>query len=107
LKAALAANAIIYTVDMSPINDSKRVQNQAPLKNFAEKSGGTFVSTPGGIAMRVAFAAIADELGVQYTLGYSPTNAKKDGKWRAIELRVAKSNLKIRTRKGYTAEKEK
>lgn len=107
LKAALAANAVIYTVDMSPINDTKRAQNQGPLKNFAEKSGGTFVATPGGVAMRDAFAAIVDELGVQYTLAYSPSNSKKDGKWRAIELRVAKPNLTIRTRKGYTAEKAK
>lgn len=107
LKAALSADASIYTIDMSPIGDGKRIQNQATLKNLAEKSGGTFVSTPGGAAMRDAFEKIVDDLGVQYTIGYSPTNAKKDGKWRAIELRVAKANLTIRTRKGYTAEKAK
>jgi VWFA-related protein len=92
---------------MSPVGDTKRVQNQGPLKNLAEKSGGTFVSTPGGAAMREAFEKIVEELGTQYTLGYSPLNTKKDGKWRAIELRVAKPNLTIRTRKGYNAEKEK
>ena len=107
LKAALAANALIYTVDMSAINSSRRTQNQGPLKNFAEKTGGIFVATPGGVAMRSAFANIADELGVQYTLGYQPTNIRRDGKWRAIELRVAKPNLIIRTRKGYNAEKAK
>lgn len=107
LKAAMAADIVIYTVDMSPIGDSKRVQNQGPLKNFAEKSGGTFVATPGGAAMREAFERIVEELSVQYTIGYSPLNTKKDGKWRAIELRVAKPNLTIRTRKGYQASKEK
>lgn len=107
LKAALAADIAIYTIDMSPIGDSKRVQNQGPLKNFAEKSGGTFVSTPGGAAMRDAFAKIVEDLGVQYTIGYAPANTKRDGKWRAIELRVAKPDLTIRTRKGYTAEKER
>jgi len=104
LKAALEADAVVYTIDMSPIGDSKRVQNQGPLKNFAEKTGGTFVSTPGGAAMRDAFAKIVEELGVQYTIGYSPQNTKKDGKWRAIDLRVAKPGLTIRTRKGYNAE---
>src|SRR5688572_12077375 len=54
LKAALEADAAIYTIDMSPMGDTKRVQNQGPLKNFAEKTGGTFVSTPGGAAMRDA-----------------------------------------------------
>jgi Ca-activated chloride channel family protein len=107
LKAAMSADILIYTIDMSPVGDTKRVQNQGPLKNLAEKSGGTFVSTPGGAAMREAFEKIVEELGTQYTLGYSSLNTKKDGKWRAIELRVAKPNLTIRTRKGYNAEKEK
>lgn len=105
LKAALAANALIYTVDMSAINTVQRRQNQGSLKTFAEKTGGIFVSTPGGAAMRSAFANIVDELGVQYTLGYQPLNTRKDGKWRAIELRVSKPNLTIRTRKGYNASK--
>lgn len=107
LKAALDAGALIYTVDMSSIESSgkQRMQNQGVLKNFAEKSGGKFVSTPGGAALRQAFKGIVDELGIQYTLGYEPANQQKDGKWRAIELKVARANLTIRTRKGYTAAK--
>jgi len=108
LKAAITVNATIYTVDMSAIDTGgkERFQNQAVLKNFAEKSGGLFIPTPGGVAMREAFKNIVEELGVQYTLGYQPTNTKKDGKWRAIEIRVAKPNLTIRTRKGYHAAKK-
>jgi Ca-activated chloride channel family protein len=106
LKAAVAANATIYTIDMSVVNGgNSRSQSQAALKNFAEKSGGIFVPTPGGVAMREAFKNIVAELGTQYTFGYQPTNQKKDGKWRAIEIRVAKPNLSIRTRKGYNAAK--
>ncbi|MGI8788982.1 MAG: VWA domain-containing protein, partial [Pyrinomonadaceae bacterium] len=109
LKAALAANATIYTIDMSTIDTGgkERSQSQAALKNFAEKSGGIFIPTSGGAAMREAFKNIVAELGTQYTLGYQPTNTKKDGKWRTIEIRVAKPNLTIRTRKGYNAEKSK
>ncbi len=94
---------------MSAINTggSDRIQNQGVLKNFAEKTGGIFIPTPGGVAMREAFKNIVEELGVQYTLGYQPSNTAKDGKWRAIELRVARPNLIIRTRKGYNAPKEK
>lgn len=107
LKAALDADASIYTVDMSAINSSgnKRTQNQAVLKNFAEKTGGKFISTPGGAALRQAFKNIVEELGIQYTLGYEPLNLKKDGKWRSIELLVSRPNLTIRTRKGYAANK--
>lgn len=107
LKSAMSADIAIYTIDMSSTGDAKRVQNQGVLKNLAEKSGGTFVSTPGGAAMREAFERIVEELGVQYTLGYSPLNTNKDGKWRAIEVRVSRPNLTIRTRRGYNAERSK
>ena len=108
LKAALEANAVIYTVDMSPIetgNARPQMQSQGALKNFSEKSGGKFVATPGGAAMREAFKNIVEELGTQYTLGYQPT-AAKDGKWHTIELKVDKPNARVRTRKGYNAPKK-
>lgn len=108
LKAANLAGATVYTVDMSAIDTGgrERMQSQGALKNFAEKTGGIFVPTPGGNALRQAFKNIVAELGVQYTLGYQSTNSQKNGKWRAIELRVARPNLIIRTRKGYHADKE-
>ena len=109
LKAANAANATIYTVDMSSLqsnNFREKAQNQGVLKNFAEKTGGKFVATPGGIALREAFKNIVEELGIQYTIGYQPLNKTKDGKWRAIELKANKPDLVIRTRKGYYAPKE-
>ena len=107
LKAALTANATIYTVDMAAIDFSvkERMQYQGVLKNFAEKTGGKFISTPGGVAMREVFKATAEELGTQYTFGYQPTNTVKDGKWRTIEIKTSKTDLNIRTRKGYNATK--
>ena len=109
LKAALASNVIIYTVDMSVIDShgTERMQSQGALKNFADKSGGYFVATPGGAAMRDAFKGIVEELSVQYTLGYQPIITKKDGKWHSVEVRIARPNLNIRTRKGYNSPKEK
>ena len=106
IKAALSVNATIYTIDMSLANSgAQKLQSQPALKSFAEKSGGRFIPTPGGVAMREAFKNIVAELGAQYTISYQPTNTKKDGKWRAIEIRIAKPNLTIRTRKGYNAPK--
>lgn len=109
LQAALAAGCTIYTVDMSGIMDNSvgRRQNQGVLRNFAEKSGGRFIATPAGLAMRDAFKSIVAELGVQYSLAYAPSNTAKDGKWRTIEVRVSRPNLTIRARKGYKAQKEK
>ncbi len=108
LKAALDVGANIYTVDMADysVQQKNRVQNQGALKKFAEKTGGTFVASAGGQSMRDAFVRIVSELGQQYTLTYSPKNTKADGKWRNIEVRVAKPNLTIRTRKGYNAPRQ-
>ncbi len=107
LQAASQAGVTIYTVDMSTTSDNSRgrLQNQGVLKNFAEKTGGKFIATPGGVAMRDAFKRIVEELGSQYTIAFQPANTKKDGKWRSIELRVSRPNLTIRTRKGYKAPK--
>lgn len=107
LDAALAVGASIYTVDMSERDGSSlNGQNVAVLKNFAEKSGALFVSTPGGPALRDAFATIAQELGHQYTLAYRPLNAAHDGRWRNIEVKLTRPNLSVRARKGYRAPKK-
>ena len=107
LDQALAQGASIYTVDMSATDGSasRNAQSAAILKNFAEKSGARFVATPGGPALRDAFASIADELGHQYTVAYRPLNRARDGKWRNIEVKVVRDALTVRTRKGYRAPK--
>jgi Ca-activated chloride channel family protein len=106
LKAALSINANIYTVDMNGnVNNRDKYQNQGVLKNFADKTGGRFIISPGGRGMREAFREIVEELGSQYTITFAPANTKKDGKWRSLELRVMRPNLTIRTRKGYNAPK--
>lgn len=108
LESALAVGASIFAVDMSQadVAGSAKQQAAASLKSFAEKSGGRFVSTPGGPALRDAFTGIADELGHQYTVAYRPTNTKHDGKWRALEVKVQREDLTVRTRKGYRAPKK-
>ena len=107
LESALAAGASIYAVDMSATDGgaSRNSQSAMVLRNFAEKSGGRFVATPGGAALRDAFASIADELGHQYTLAYRPPIEVRDGKWRTLDVKVLRRDVAIRTRKGYRAPK--
>ena len=108
VESALAVGASIFAVDMSSIEvaGSAKQQSAASLKGFAEKTGGRFISTPGGPALRDAFTGIADELGHQYTIAYRPLNQKRDGKWRTLEVKVQKEDLTVRTRKGYRAPKK-
>ncbi|HSL54975.1 MAG TPA: VWA domain-containing protein [Pyrinomonadaceae bacterium] len=107
VETALAVGASIYAVDMSTLEvaGTTRRQGAPSLKGFAEKTGGRFITTPGGPALRDAFTGIADELGHQYTLAYRPVNTKRDGKWRALEVKVKRDDLEVRTRKGYRAPK--
>jgi Ca-activated chloride channel family protein len=107
LNAALAANATIYTVDMSdPLsNQAARMSAAGTLKNYANKSGGRFVSKPGGRALDEAFKEILQELSNQYTIGYRPLNTARDGRWRAIQLKLSRPELSARTRSGYRAPK--
>lgn len=107
LESALAIGATIYTVDMSATEGQGfgHQQSAGVLKSFAEKTGGRFVATPGGPALRDAFASIADELGHQYTVAYRPLNRAHDGKWRKLEVRATRDGLIVRTRKAYRAPK--
>jgi len=52
-----------------------------------------------------AFDEISEELRSQYTLGYYPTNASQDGKFRKVKVETANHDLKVLTRKGYYAPK--
>jgi VWFA-related protein len=108
VESALAIGASIFAVDMSElqIGGSGGRQGAPQLRAFAEKTGGRFVATPGGQAMRDAFSGIAEELGRQYTIAYRPLNTKRDGKWRTLEVKVNREELTVRTRKGYRAPKK-
>ena len=108
VESALAIGASIYAVDMSDlqVGGSGRHQGAPSLKGFAEKTGGRFIATPGGQALRDAFSGIAEELGHQYTIAYRPVNRNRDGKWRTLEVKVNREDLTVRTRKGYRAPKK-
>ena len=104
LNAALAANATIYTVDLTTFEGNTRGQNTAVLKDFAEKSGGFFIAVKNGQVLRDSLESVIQELGTQYTLGYAPKESGSKKKWRSIEVVVSRPNLTIRTRKGYNVE---
>ncbi|HEX8919843.1 MAG TPA: VWA domain-containing protein [Pyrinomonadaceae bacterium] len=108
LATAFNAGVTIYTVDMSEPKTSLQARAQAAgaLKEYAGKSGGRYISTPGGQAMREAFQSIIEELGNQYTLAYQPSNRARDGRFREIAVKLSRSELTARTRKGYKAPKD-
>lgn len=105
LDHALQAGATIYAANMSETGPGRDIAGTSILKNLAEKSGGRYVASPGGQELRDSFAAIAEELGHQYTLAYRPINKARDGRWRAIQVKPGRADVTARTRKGYRAPK--
>jgi VWFA-related protein len=75
------------------------------LNEMTRTSGGTLVRADNTAALPRAFSQIADELRTQYSLGYYPTNAARDDKYRKIRVRAARKGVAVRTRPGYRARK--
>jgi len=73
------------------------------LRQFSQETGGRSFF-PSQIAdLANVYGQIADELSSQYVVGYSSKNAKRDGAWRRIVVRVNRPNVAARTKTGYYA----
>jgi len=105
LDNALHTGATIYAVNMGIQGSQRDLVATGILRNFANKTGGRYVDSPGGQALRDAFGEIAEELGHQYTIAYRPVNHAKDGKWREIDVKLSRTDVTVRTRKGYKSPK--
>ncbi|MDM7923666.1 MAG: VWA domain-containing protein [Pyrinomonadaceae bacterium] len=86
---------------------SKRLYEIADdeMKNLSRTSGGRIFEAADVSEARAAFKAVADEIGTKYSLGYYPTNEKRDGTFRKIrvEIKGLPAGAVVRSREGYTA----
>ena len=73
----------------------------AYLHALSDKTGGRFYSGDSLFGIAQAFTWIAEELGRQYSLGYYPTIAGKDGERRQIKVKTTESDLVVRARDSY------
>ncbi|HZH35147.1 MAG TPA: VWA domain-containing protein [Pyrinomonadaceae bacterium] len=106
---ALKADAVIYSIGIGdPFYGGV---DQSMLKKIAERTGGQAFFPRSETELQRAFAQIQTELRSQYLIAYEPTNPKKDGTYRKIQIEVKNSALekqKIRLthRQGYFAQSE-
>ncbi len=93
--------------DFERLAVSKKLYEIAELEmnDLAKVSGGRVFPAADLTEARTAFRQVAAEIGTRYSLGYSPTNETRDGKFRTIkvELKGLPSGAKVRAREGYTA----
>ena len=77
------------------------------LTDITEATGGHTVSLGNVGRLPEVAAAISLELRSQYVLGYRPSNAARDGKWRKIMVRLSPSaqqpQAQIYSKRGYLA----
>lgn len=98
----------IYAVQTGHIENAnlRDLAAERRLQEFAGQTGGTVYVPKGTNDLDAAFAQISEDLAQQYVLSYYPTDDRRDGRFRVINLRVTtRQNVRIRARKGYYAPK--
>jgi len=73
------------------------------LRQLSQETGGRAFFPMQVNDLPAIYSQISEELSSQYSLGYTSKNAKRDGAWRRIVVRVARPNLTARTKQGYFA----
>lgn len=77
------------------------------MRKLTEETGGRTIEVSNKPdKLRTAFDQIAAELRSQYSIGYTPTNAKLDGSFRKVEIATKDKNHHVQARKGYYALKQ-
>ena len=76
---------------------------KAVLDRLSRRSGGRAFYTDRASRLNEPFTHIVQELSHQYLLGYSSTNAARDGTWRTIQVEMSDKDLRVRARQGYRA----
>jgi len=113
IEAAQKADSIIYVLliaDRGFYNGfAGGYSGVGDMKKMTQETGGRVIEVGNKLEkLREAFAQIANELRSQYNIGYTPTNAKRDGSFRKIEIKVASNkDFKVQSRNGYYAPRER
>jgi len=82
--------------------DPAYAEARRELELIAEQTGGRMYAPTDIRDLSTVYREIADDLRIQYTLGYHSTHSSHDGQWREIEVQVVnRPDLAVRARKGY------
>lgn len=110
VKAAQKAEAVIYSIGIG--DNFYSGVDTGSLKKISERTGGRAFFPRDEEELRRAFAQIQLEMRSQYLIAYEPSNQKRDGSYRQIEIRLINPDLvrqrvTLSHREGYFAKKEK
>jgi VWFA-related protein len=107
IEASLKADSIIYSIFYQDIAAYGPFGGggggRGELQRMSSDTGGKVFDVDRRHTLDDAFREIQDDMRSQYAIGYTPTNARKDGTFRKIDLKVSNKDYKVQTRKGYYA----
>jgi len=111
MQEAQQSDAVVYAIGLLS-QESKRAAKRArrALTALAQATGGLAFFPEGLQDVEAICTQIAHDIRNQYTLAYYPTNMRRDGSFRNVQVEVipprGKGKLSVRTRTGYYAQKE-
>ena len=96
-----ASQVTVYAIGLTDNTGSLRTQLQMTLRQLAETTGGQAFFPTAMKDVENAYDKVLAEIKGQYHLGYLSSNAATDGRWRKVEIKVKRPDLRVRARKGY------
>jgi Ca-activated chloride channel family protein len=102
-----ASDATVYAIgELEHQSPSGRNAQRMILQQMAEATGGRAFFPSAVKELTAVYEQVVAEIRAQYTIGYVTTNAKADGAWRKVDLKIVgkeRKDLRVRSRKGYFA----
>src|ERR1035438_2280145 len=74
---------------------------QETLRELAERTGGFLIANTNNVDLLLAH--VMEEVDTHYEIAYPPKSEREDGHFRKIEVRLARTGLRVETRGGYFA----
>ncbi len=109
VQSALKSEAVIYSIGIG--DNFYSGVDEGVLKKLSERTGGRAFFPRDETELRRAFQQIQIEMRSQYLISYEPTNQKRDGSYRKIEIQLVNPDLSkqkttVTHRQGYFAKSE-
>jgi len=100
-----ASDVTVYAVGYMQHQGSGRMAQRHELERVTNLTGGQAYFPSAAKDLDGVFEKIRAELAARYSLGYLSTDARTDGAWRNVEIKLKPSlkDVRLRTRTGYFA----
>jgi Ca-activated chloride channel homolog len=99
-----ASDVTVYAIgELEHQSATARNQQRMILQQIADVSGGRAFFPIAVKELDSVYEKVLAEIRAQYTLGYVSSDERTNGKWRKIEVRMKRGDLKTRSRRGYFA----